>query len=56
MRIPREQQNIALSLIPIRMEMVGTFAQRVSQEALAKEYDRHNLSFFRSILITWLLP
>jgi hypothetical protein len=33
-RVPREQQNIALSLmIPLRMEMFGIFAQRVSQGA-----------------------
>jgi len=39
-RVPREQQNIALSLmIPLRMEVFGIFAQRVSQGALAKEYN-----------------
>ena len=39
-RVPREQQNIALSLmIPLRMEVFGIFAQRVSPGALAKEYN-----------------
>jgi len=36
-RVPREQQNIAISLmIPFRMEMFGIFAQRVSQGAVAR--------------------
>jgi hypothetical protein len=37
--IPREQQNIALSLmIPLSVEMLDIFAHRASQGALAEEY------------------
>ena len=38
-RMPREQQNIALALmIPLRMKMFDIFSQRASQEALAEQY------------------
>jgi hypothetical protein len=37
--IPREQQNIVLSLmIPLSVEMLDIFAHRASQGALAEEY------------------
>ena len=38
-RIPREQQNVALALmIPLRMKMLDIFSQRASQGALAEQY------------------
>ena len=43
-RIPREQQDIALPLvISLSVEMLDIFAQRPSQRALTEEHHLHHL-------------